>query len=105
MLEEDAAGTRPRLNPSSSGVLAEGEAGCGSHSPTVKIILTVVTSSFLVCSLDLFLLNKSLGLLIICFGTFDCRTRSSNYSKLEKYVGEKVSSRTRNSILIKEIRK
>ena len=53
----------------------------------------------------LIFLNKSLGPLISCFGTFNCRTRSSNYSKLERYVGEKVSSRSRNSILIKEIYK
>ncbi len=55
MLEEDAAGTRPRLIPPSSCVLVEGKAGrdLAMHSP-VNIFKTVVTLVvFFVFGLDL----------------------------------------------------
>jgi hypothetical protein len=50
MLEEDAAGTRPRLNPSSSGVLAEGEAGRALLRLNCKGIKNVVTLVVLLCA-------------------------------------------------------
>jgi hypothetical protein len=67
MLEEDAAGTRPRLNPSSSGVLAEGggRSGLLPTSPTVKDQECSQRSSFFFYNYPwpgLEILNKSLGL-------------------------------------------
>ena len=75
-----------------------------SNCKCFKHVVTLVV--FYLCGLDLIFFWIKFGPFNNLFiSTFDCRTRSSNYSKLEKYVGEKVSSRSRNSILIKEIHK